>query len=471
MSHTASTPNLLTRAYMSVVDPVFNRKGQYHLPSRLKQLQRLEWMSPEEQGARQLQTILKLLQHAYDSTPFYRERFDKANIVPGDIRSLQDLQKIPVLTREDIRNNLDDLWSRRYSRESLYKAATGGTTDTPVPLLRSKECLGQRFAVQLHLDTWADLWPGDRVFRLWGAQQDFNPNPNWRWRIYDRHLLKNVWAPTSLLNPDVLEKYRLLLNEFRPKIVYAYPTPLALFCEYLRDCGKEYHRPRAAICTAEPLQDHQRTVIGQTLGCPVFEHYGSRDFGMVAGECPAHEGLHLHSAGVYVEFVPLQGAEAAEVCEMFVTDLTNDGMPMIRYRINDCAIVATSRCSCGRGFPLIKKIAGRTVDNFVLANGSVVPGVALTNRVIQLCPGLKKTQIIQNTVTDFHVRYVPGPNFSRSDLDILRSKLRVFFPDAVNWQFEEVGDIARERSGKTRFCISHVRQRNARALIESGATR
>src|SRR6202011_913056 len=141
----------------------------------------------------------------------------------------------------------------RYSKESLLVAATGGTTDTPVPLLRSSECVRERMAVQMHLDTWAGMWPGDKVFRLWGAQQDMRPDPSWRWRVFERHVLRNVWAPASLLNPERLEKYRQLLNNFQPKIVYAYPTPLALFCEYLRDCGQPYHRPKSVICTAEPL--------------------------------------------------------------------------------------------------------------------------------------------------------------------------------------------------------------------------
>ena len=449
-------PSLLNRAYMRMVDPIVSSGRRNHLPSRLKSLQRLERMSCEENRARQFDAVAKLLQHAYDSTPFYRRRFEQAGIVPADIRSFEDLARIPVLTRDDIRNNLEGLWSRHYRRDLLQQSATGGTTDTPVTLLRSHECLAQRSAIQLHLDTWAGMWPGDKVFRLWGARQDFDPSLSWRWRLYGRYVLRNVWAPTSLLNPEVLETYRELLNDFRPKIIYAYPTPLAFFCEYLQGCGRPYHRPVSAICTAEPLQDHQRTVIEQTLGCAIFEHYGSRDFGMVAAECEAHDGLHLHSAAVHVELVPLEGCEADGVCEILVTDLTNDGMPMIRYRINDCAIIAPSNCSCGRGFPCVKKVVGRTVDNFRLRNGSIVPGVTL-HRVAAMCLGLKQTQIIQNTLTDFHVRYVPGPNFSSSDLELLRSKLQGFFTDSANCTFEEVPEITRERSGKTRFCISHVR--------------
>jgi len=363
---------------------------------------------------------------------------------------------VTVLTRDDIRQNLDGMWSRRYVRESLQQAATGGTTDTPVPLLRSPECLTEKLAVQFHFNSWAAMWPGDKVFMLWGAQQDLVPNPGWRWRFYERYLMRYVTAPTSLLNPKILESYRQLLNNFQPKIIYAYPTPLTIFCEYLRDSGRSYHCPRSAICTAEPLLPQQRQTIEQTLGCAVFEHYGSRDFGMVAAECEAHAGLHFNPAAVYVEFLPIDQAGEEGLHEIVVTDLLNYGMPMIRYAINDCAIVAPNTCSCGRGFPLIKSIVGRTTDNFYLPNGSVVPGVSLTNRVIQVCPGLKKLQVVQNTLHDFHVRYVPGPNFNVFDLELLKSKLRVFFPDRIEWTFEQVAEIDRERSGKTRFCISHV---------------
>jgi phenylacetate-coenzyme A ligase PaaK-like adenylate-forming protein len=457
MSLGSGKPNFFNRAYMATVQPLMPGSPGRGLTRRLGEYQLLERLSADENRRLQWQALSRLLQHAYDFTPFYRERFDRIGLKPSDVRSEHELAKIPPLTREEIRSHFEELWSRNYRKESLRSAATGGTTDTPVPLLRSPECLQEKMAVQAHFDTWAGMWPGDKVFRLWGAQQDFSPNPSWRWRVYDRHVLRNVWAPTSLLNPIILEKYRLLLNEFRPKIIYAYPTPLALFCEYLNDCGRPYFRPRSAICTAEPLQEEQRKVIEQALGCPVFQHYGTRDFGMVAAECETHEGMHFNPAAVFVEYIPIEGAETEGLHEILVTDLLNRGMPMIRYRINDCATLAERPCSCGRTFPLIRGIVGRTTDNFRLPSGSIVPGVALTNRVIQTCPGLKKVQVIQKTLEDFHVRFVPGEGFARADLDQLASKLRVFFPDPLHWTFEQVSEIERERSGKTRFCISLVR--------------
>jgi len=454
MKDDRSNARLINMAYSRWLRPLVNPREYGGVHNEIVELRRRESLSWTESAELQWNSLKTLLAHAYETTPFYRQRFQESGITPDQIQSPSDMPKLGVLTRADIKAHLEGLWSRRYRREELLVAATGGTTDTPVTLLRSPECMRKKLAVQECFDSWAGMRPGDKIFRLWGAQQDFDAHPTWRWRLYDRYFLRNVWAPTSLINPEILESYRNLLNEFRPRIIYAYPTPLELFCEYLRDCGKPYDRPISAICTAEPLLEQQRHAIERTLDCRVFEHYGTRDFGMVGAECEAHHGVHLNSNAVFVEFVPVEGSEGEGLKEILITDLLNLGFPMIRYRINDCVIQAAEPCSCGRPFPLIKRIVGRTVDNFRLPSGSVLPGVALTNRVLQVCPALAKTQIIQERLDGFRIRYVRGPNFSTQDLQILRGNLGKFITDPVQWTFEEVPDIPRERSGKTRFCIS-----------------
>ncbi len=446
-------------AYVHFVLPMIHPETYGGLAERMRTYERLERLSLEQNREFQWQALSRLLAHAYDTTAFYRRRFDEAGIRPESISSPADFEKVPPLTRDDIRHYFGDLRSSRFSPKELASAATGGTTDTPVLLLRSRQSLPEKNAVQLCFNGWAGFLPGNKVFYLWGARQDFAENPTWRWRLYDRYLMRQVWAPASLLNEAVLESYRQSLNRFRPRIVYAYPTPLALFCEYLRESRLPYHRPQGTICTAEPLLDHQRRVIEEVFAQRVFEHYGSREFAMIAGECERHQGLHLNTAAAYVEFVPVEGSEIEGLREMLVTDLLNYGMPLIRYRINDCALLGPESCACGRGYPLIRQITGRTTDVFHLPCGDSVPGVALTNRVLQVCPGLIKVQVIQETQHDFRVRYVPGPGFSQADLDLLKTNLRRFIPDEVDWTFERVADIQRERSGKTRFCISRVRRR------------
>lgn len=402
----------------------------------------------------QWRLVKDLLARAYETTKYYREAFDAAGVSPQSITQPEDMPRIPLLTRAAIKNNLEALTSSDFDRGQLLAAATGGTTDSPVPLLRDQECLRVRNAAQLNFNSWAGLYPGDKVFWLWGAQVDFAADPSWKWRMADRYLYRRVWAPTSLLNPSVFSAYAERLNQFRPKVIMAYPTPLALFAEYILSTKLKVHRLTSCICTAEPLTAEQRDVITRAFDCPVYGQYGARDFGLVGSECEEHDGLHLNPFSVFVELVPIEGSQG--LFDLIVTDLTNRSFPMIRYKINDCVQTISQQCACGRGFPKISNIVGRTTENFVLLNGDVVPGVAVTNRVIKVCPGIEKMQIEQRSEPDFLIRYKKGIGFAASDLDSLKKGLQSFFGNDVRYTFEEVAEIPREVSGKTRLCISQV---------------
>lgn len=446
---------IINELHLRAVLPLVERERHVGLSRRLRTLEGMERMPADAVRARQWESLKALLQHAYDSCPFYRQRLESIGMKPQDMTTPAALRNLPPLTRDDLRNELSNLWSRRFKLDDLRKSATGGTTDSPVPFFRDVESLRDKQAVQIRFDQWAGFSPGDKVFYLWGAQSDYAQDPSWRWRLYDRHLMRRIWAQTSRLNPETMESHRKALNRLRPDVVYAYPTPLAVFCEYLRDCKKDHARPRAVICTAEALQPQQRELIREVMGVEPQQQYGSREFAMIAAECE-HHTLHLNPAAAYMEFIPIEGAEEEGLHEVLITDLLNYGMPLIRYRSNDCAIPGDETCPCGRGYPVIQKIVGRTTEILLLPDGTRVPGVALTNRVLQVCPGLKKVQVIQETVSEFRIRYVPGPGFAEADLNLLRTNLRKFFPDGLQWSFEPVADIERERSGKTRFCISKV---------------
>lgn len=452
--------------YMGAFLPGLHPDTYGGLRSRWRRYEEREQMTLARNRELQWQAVVAMLQHAHDTTPYYRRMFESAGIRVADIQTPSDLQKLPVLTKQDIQRGFDDLWSRKYRREELLGAATGGTTDTPVPLLRDAECARERMAVRLRFNAWASLYPGDKVFWLWGARTDFPVAPSWRWRLYDRYLMRRHWAPTSLLNEQVLEQYAQELERFQPKAIIAYPTPLSLFAEYLLGRKGGYFRPASVISTAEPLTPDQRTVIDRAFGS-VFDHYGSRDFGMIAAECEQHAGLHVNPAAVFLEYAPL--SSGSEVREVLVTDLLNHGMPMIRYRVNDCASEYAEPCACGRGYPQMQSLEGRTTDNFYLANGDVVPGVAFTNRLIKVCPGIRKMQLIQEDYTRFRIRYVPSSELREEDLSQVRSKFSDFVGSQVDISFEEVAEIGREASGKTRFAISHVRP--GRQMEPSGGSR
>jgi len=422
---------------------------------RLRRFEQMERQSLAQNHEHQWTRLKRLVEHAIGTSPFYRERLNRAGVRACDLSSEEDLRRIPILTRDEIRENLPEMKARSFAAGEVFAAATGGTTDTPVPIVRDLESLREKSAVQWSFSRWAGFRPGDKVFYLWGAAQDFAQDASWRWRLFDRHVMRRIWGPTSHLNEEILESYRKTIGRFQPRVIYAYPTPLTLLCEYLENCGRPYWRPRSVISTAESLLPHQREFIEKVLECRVFERYATREFGTIAADCEQGQEMHLNPSAAYVEQIPVKGSET-NLSELVVTDLLNYAMPLIRYRINDCVITGGGNCSCGRGYPLLGRITGRTADVFWLSNGDAVPGVSLTNRVLQVCPGLRKIQVTQWTLDDFEVKYVPGPAFASEDLGRLRANLNNFFPSDVHWRFEPVSEIEREKSGKTRFCISRV---------------
>ena len=452
---------IINLAYSRLLLPYFEPRSYRGVSKIQREYEATERLPLATNLQTQWRSLLQMLQHAYDTTAFYRQRFDAAGVSVKDIQSPDDLKKIPPVTRDDLRAHALDMCSRSFAPDQLTKAATGGTTDTPVTLYRNASSLPYKNAVQARFNAWADFRPGDKTFFLWGAQSDYAANPSWRWRFYDQRLMRRFWAPTSVFNREVFTNYRDRLNRMRPRVMYAYPTPLALFSEFLSESGADYHRPAVVITTAELLLGDQRALIEQAMGGKVFDHFGARDFGMIAAECAAHDGLHLNPHAAFIEHIPLASMETADLHEMLVTDLLNFGMPLIRYKVNDCSVLGRQDCSCGVGYPKIQKIMGRTTDNFYLADGTVVSGV-VARRLGNYCPGIKKIQIVQEALDYFEVRYVTGPGFADSDVQTLRQKLFEAFGKEVRLELRSLPDIERERSGKTRLCISKVGPRGKR---------
>ncbi|HEY7837975.1 MAG TPA: hypothetical protein VIC54_05205 [Terriglobales bacterium] len=447
--------NAWNQLYAHVLWPAMDA-GYRGLGRRMREYQRLERLSPEAIAERQWRDLQRLLRHAYATCPFYRRRFDRAGLDPGRMHGPEELQRLPALTRDDLRGQGAAMRSRAFAGASLLPAASGGTTDTPVPLWRDPESVRAKHAIQEVFHLWAGSRPGDKVFYLWGARSDFPAAPSWRWRAYQRYVKREHIAASSQLGAATMEEYRQRCNRFQPRILRAYPTPLAVWADFLLQSGRDYHRPHAIVVTAEALLPAQRRMIERAFACPVYEHYGSREFGMIAAQCERLEGMHVHPAIAYVEREAVPGGGGLE--QLLVTDLLNYGMPLIRYQINDCVTGAAAPCGCGRGFAVLPGISGRTADVLRRRDGTLVPGVALTNRVLQVSPGLVQTQIIQESELAFRLRYVPGPAFTPADLEPLRRKLQEFLGEGLHWEWEAVPEIPREANGKTRFCISRLPQ-------------
>jgi phenylacetate-CoA ligase len=210
-------------------------------------------------------------------------------------------------------------------------------------------------------------------------------------------------------------------------------------------------------------------VIEAVFGCPVFNRYGCREVGIIASECPAHDGLHVAAEGLVVEVLcDGRPARPGELGAVVVTDLLNRAMPLIRYRVGDAAVPEDRPCACGRGLPRLRSVTGRVADFLVGADGRLVAGPFLAHALVAARPSLGQVQIRQDQAGVVHFRVRPGPRFRiPEDLEYLREVSHRYLGERTDVGWELVERLDAEPSGKFLFCKSAVTPAFARTCKDA----
>ncbi len=294
----------------------------------------------------QWQRLQVLLRHAYDTSPFYTRLFNERGLTPADIKGIDDLPKLPMLTRNDLFEHMDDLVSTRFGSANLQRFTTGGSTGQRAVLYRDQESFNLKLALEWRNESWMGRLPGDKMALIWPAPIDHLMYPSWKDHCKDHYILRRVLFYANSRQEAELERTYQGLLAFRPRYLKVFPSNLYLLAEYLKETGRTLPGIRAIQSTGEPMLGNQRLLFDEVFGCPIFDMYGSREVGNTACDCDRHEGLHIAMESSIVEIVKEGRAVApGDEGEILVTDLSNYGVPMIRYQINDYGRLIPGRCS------------------------------------------------------------------------------------------------------------------------------
>ena len=411
-------------------------------------------MSPEELRALQLDRLQALLAHAYARVPFYRQRFDAVGVRPDDIRSLGDLQRLPVLTKDDLRAHAgdDDMIAAGVRKETLRRNATGGSTGAPVAFYDDGGRMLYGMANKMRYRRWYGYESGDRVAFLWGAPHDWYTN--WRGRLR-RALRRERRLDACNISEENMRRFVAMLGRWHPALIIGYVSVLDLVAGHMRKAGIPPIRPQAVEPSAEKLWPHQRPRIEAAFGAPVYDLYGSREFGPLAAECEARDGLHV-LADTFVLEVVKNGRPAApdELGEILVTSFTNWAMPLIRYQIGDLGrLHDDAPCACGRGLPRLAEVVGRTNDLVTTPDGRYIHSVFFSRLFFSL-PGIKKYRVHQKSALEIHVTYeseAPAPPAFEARL---RQRILDNVGQEVDLSIEHVEAIPPLPSGKLGYIVS-----------------
>ncbi|CAN2045897.1 phenylacetate-CoA ligase [Candidatus Magnetomoraceae bacterium gMMP-13] len=422
----------------------------------LKEMEKGQWLSQDEILSRQLIKFKRLFKYAYENSPFYRKLYIKAGVTPEDINSFDDIRNLPVITKQDIQKNMQTMVSTTFPKCDMYLEASGGSTGNPTNFYADKYGRPRKGASSLMFNQWAGWNIGEKVFYLWGADREDNRVRALKEKIVQKLIFRNYIFNAFDITEDGMRMLTQLLIREKPSLIIAYANVAALIAKYLEKLKIRGIRAKGVICSAETLTDENQKIIERVFNCHVLNRYGSREVGLISAECDHHEGLHINAENLLVEFKSLEKYNNGQKFgEIIVTDFNNRAMPFIRYNMGDIAKPINSKCSCGRGLPLMSRIYGRTSDFIKHPNGGLIHGEYFSH-IFYGMKNIRQFQVIQESLDTFDIKVVASERLATDMKQFIISKVYEIMGNNVHVNIIELSDIPIPSSGKFRFTISKI---------------
>ncbi len=335
--------------------------------------------NPEEAFTRQeiekyqLERLQKTVEHCMNS-PFYRERFKKEGLKPSDIKSLDDLRKIPFTTKQDLRDTYPFGIASVPLDKCVRLHSSSGTTGNPTVILHT----------QKDLEEWANavarcLWmvgcrPND-VFQNSSGYGMFTGGLGFQ---YGAELLGMLTVPAAAGNTLRQIKF---FTDFGTTVVHAIPSYASRIFEVMQEKGIDPRRDtklRTLVIGAEPHSEDTRKRIEEMLGVKAYNSFGMSEMcgPGVAFECKEQNGMHIWEDYYIVEIVDpdtLEPVPDGEIGELVLTTLKREAMPLLRYRTRDLTRILPGECPCGRHHKRLDRMKGRSDDMIILKGVNIFP--------------------------------------------------------------------------------------------------
>lgn len=376
----------------------------------LAELQRSQWWEPEALHALQWRKVQPLLAHAYAHVPFYRRLWDEHGVHPRDLHGLQDLHRLPVVTKAMMRAAYPaEAVADNVPAGELVRYASSGSTGAPLQFVMTRVEKGLRWANMFRCWSWAGAYRGVKTANvkdghaLGTFQSGFG---QWLEQSATRTLNISAYA----VHDERIGQAVADLLRFQPRVMFAYPGTAYHLAQALHARGLTLPL-RSVITSGEMLHPFQREAIEAQFACRVYDYYGGEGMD-VAMQCGEGQTYHINAESVIMEVVDDAGhpVPVGQEGQVALTNLNAWAMPFIRYAVGDVAALAEGRCACGRGLPLMGHVTGRASDQLVLPGGRGLVMWYFTD-VFRRFPGVESFQMRQIAADYIEVRVVPGPQF------------------------------------------------------------
>jgi phenylacetate-CoA ligase len=417
------------------------------IPKYLKEIRKIEKFSEKEIKQYQQRKLKKILLYSWRNVPFYKKTLTEARVVVNGHVNLDNFSKIPFLTKDIIRKEGKNLYSRE-KRKGVYENTSGGSTGEPVRFLQDKEYDEWNNATKLYF--FNDIFGkkiGEPEINLWGSERDIYKNS-----IGLKERAINYLYNRSFLNAFELDEEKLnncvdTINKKKPTSMWVYVESIEVLAKFIQKKDFEIHSPKFIITTAGTLYPQARRLIEKIFNCFVYDQYGSREVGPIAIECNEKSGLHEFFWMNYIEVI--NG-------KILITTYNNFSMPLVRYDIGDIGKEEKNySCSCGLNNLKLKEITGREISHFKKRGGGIIHGQYFIHQFYHK-DWIKKFQIIQQNFDDIVFNVVLTGKRNEEDIAEIDERIRLIMGRQCNIKWNIVKEIKPTKSGKYLYTVCRI---------------
>lgn len=404
----------------------------------LRQLDASEYLSAGELEELQNEKLRRLIRHSVENVPYYQEMFKSLGLTPEDIKTKEDLKKLPYIDKKIVRSNFDSFLARNMNRVISARAETSGSTGEPALFLRDYYSINFENAALWRFRRQAGgnnvrkiVLRGDVVVPV-----DQSDPPFWRHNPYSKELTMSSYHLSDKNAASYIER----IKSFKPGIIYGYPSSIYQLARMIANHGADI-RFKAVYTSSETISQYQREFLEKVFSCRVFDWYGQVERVSAIGQCE-YGTYHIIEDYSITELVETNGG-----IEIVGTNLNNYIMPMIRFRTADTVALTDKQCSCGRSFRTVERINGRGLNYIYSSDGNKL-SLFLASDCIDYEDNVSEVQFVQVRKGQLILNLVKADNFSEKDrLKIIRSIKEHTCPD-MEVVINEVDSIPRGANGK-----------------------
>lgn len=398
--------------------------------------------------------IFEIIEYAYKHSSYYKSKYKRVGLTPSDFKSLEDLKKYPLLTKEEVRENWRGMISDEFNLKVLIPYHTSGSTGKALDFYWTYESL------QYY---WAVVWRGRNRFGIKKGDCHLNftgkivvpieqiEPPYWRYNKPLNQYMLNMQHLTSEKIKDIVN----FINSTDFNFFVGYPSIMHMLSVLIQDNNLKIENvPKYIFSSAEKMYEYQKNEILQVFPrTNIVEHYGFSENAAAASKCIKqvyHEDFELGHLELKDEILTSKGYMG----EMLATGYQNRAMPFIRYEIGDTGVFSKEKCSCGIQSQVILDIEGRNGDYVITPEGAKIMRFGY---IFKETSSIKECQIEQKELGSMIVRIVKRDNYGIECENKIKQAIREWISPTIKVKFEYTDLIERTKSGKFKAVISKVK--------------